>query len=97
MKITKDYVFSVIERLGRAVSQKAESLTPPAAVAGKPAPSSARFEQKTISDALWHIQKKVAYGDIRPTAAMVDLHALCERSNVLVEEDWRNLLRSIAV
>lgn len=97
MKITKDYVFSVIERLGRAVAKKAEVLTPPPPPTGKPARSAVRFEQKSIADDLWRIQKKVAYGDIRPTAAMTELHVMCERNKLLVEEDWQTLIRSIAV
>lgn len=97
MKITKDYVFSVIERLGRAVSKKAEAMTPPPTPTGKPAPSPVRFEQKSISNELWYIQKKVAYGDIRPTAAMTELHRMCEHHKLLIEEDWQTLIRSIAV
>jgi hypothetical protein len=100
MKITKDYVFSVIERLGRAVAQKAAELPKPTPVmlpSGRPAPTLVSSEQKSISNTLWHIQKKVAYGDLRPTAAMEDLNRLCERNKLLVAEEWRNLLRSIAV
>lgn len=96
MRITKDYVFSVVERLGRAVARKAVEITPPP-TPGVKKQTVVGFEQKTISDELWRIQKKVAYGDIRPTAAMEELNRLCERNKLLVEEDWRNLLRSIAV
>lgn len=97
MKITKDYVFSVIEKLGRSVAKKAEAMTPPPPATGKPKFTAVQFEQKSLSNELWRIQKKVAYGDIRPVAAMTELHALCEHSKLLVEEEWRDLLRSIAV
>ena len=103
MKITKDYVFSVIERLGKAVAKKGAEVAPPATQprpttsTGRPILSDAQVSQREIANALWHIQKKVAYGDIRPTAAMTELNVLCERNKLLVEEDWRNLLRSIAV
>ena len=97
MKITKDYVFNVIERLGRAVAKRADEIAPAPPPTGKPPYSAIRCDQKSLSNELWRIQKKVAYGDIRPTAAMTELHAICEHNKLLVEEEWRNLLRSIAV
>lgn len=96
MRITKDYVFSVIERLGRAVAQKADEVAPPAQP-GQKRPTAVSCAQKAISDELWRIQKKVAYGDIRPTDAMSDLNRLCEHHALLVSEEWQLLLRSIAV
>ena len=96
MRVTKDYVFALVERLGRAVAQKADALVPPPAP-GTIVKSAIRYDQKAISDELWRIQKKVGYGDLTVREGVEALHRLSECHKLLVGNDWKEKLRSIAV
>jgi hypothetical protein len=96
LRLSKDYVFSVIERLGRAIAKKADEVSTAKGAPGSKVLGTVRCYQKSVADELWHIQKKVAYGDITLQEAMERLHRLSEHNN-LVEDEWKTLLRSIVV
>ena len=61
------------------------------------APTMAKTFQVNHSETLWRVQKKLAYGDMTPQEALRELYEMVEHDWFLTSEDWKVLLRSVAV
>ena len=89
MRITRDYALDLIQKFGQEVAKNAEVLATQKVVG-------TRSSQKSLSEELWRLQKALAYKDITPKDAVSQLHQMAESAYHLVNDGWRDLLRSMA-
>ncbi len=87
MRVTRDYAFDLITRVGAEISRCAEAQRS----------KGQKFTgQRTVADSLWDLKRSLEYRDITPKETVRRLFGLLEHED-LVSERTRDLLRSIAV
>ncbi len=83
MRVSRDYVFDLIEKFGRRMQE---------AVAGQTTTSYYSY----LTDALWGVQRELAQREITPKEAARRLLELSEKATFM-GKDWRTLLRGVAL
>ena len=81
MRVSKDYMFDLIAKLGDTIQK--------------------RLTERGIKDAdpgrdLRELQRRLAYGDVRPREALTRLHEIAE-THYIAGEEWKSFMRSIAL
>ena len=88
MRVSRDYAFDMITRLGGEISKCADA---------ERAGGQKFTGQRDAADRLWDIKRALEYKDITPKETMRRLFRLAETNKALVSEPVRELLRNVAL
>ena len=84
MRINRDYALDLITKLGTAVAKKAASNP------------NLKWDQQSVAATLRKLQREVQYKGVTASEAVRQLHEIAEHTG-LVDTDWKDFMRSLAV